>query len=540
MVFQIAHLHPVLFFWLIIWPLTFVVLFSFTLRAWRHQYADDFCARIGVLILMPLSSWMNIERDGLNTKTLIFTGTYYCIICIVLSLFWPLILLFLIALGCFRIGAKLYYIAKEECTPTTTSVLHHSDALPTTTNVDNNVYREWLNMEIQEEPTNANSSELGRFPYNNHYQLPVICVNHESISLYKLNEDSLCPICCCQLCCQTEHASMASSLLDTGEDKDACVTICDHVLHYGCLWEWMKRRETCPICRRRQLMSQCSLLRIHVINSDTVSHVIPSGTVSHVIPSYTVSHITSSNTDLICINGSANAIANIGRSSISSFRADIGRSLVLGASGLEEDSRDECQEATGENVDVNFESFYECESDHSTAIHGSQVSGCVDNICDRIYMNINSATYTDGSILTDCVTRTSTHSTTNIDGTTSTDGTTNTDGATSTDGSTTIYETISTDGATNTDEAISTCNSINIDGTTSVEDVTNVDRATSAYNSTNIDGATNTDGDTNVDGTTIIDFSTSSDNSTNSDGPTNSADFTNINMRLHIASETVA
>ena len=418
---------------------------------------------------MPLSSWMNIERDELNTKTLILIRTYYCIICIVLSLLWPLMLLFLIALGCFLIGAKVYNIAKVEFTPTihTRSVrdfqldFNESDASEEFLPIDlydsnqprmmplehdpvefsepfymyiNSMRRDLHHalggMRIYEGLDSTYSSEINT-NNSNQYQLPVICVDYKSRSVYKLNDKRLCPICLNEVCCQTQDAGVLSSSLDTGEDKDACVTICDHVLHYGCLWEWMKRRETCPICRREQQISQCSLLRVHATNTELVYKASP------------------------------NAISNFGSNS-----SDC--TIVLGASNLEEHSRDGSQEVTAVTF---YQLGCEYESDHSTETtrNGSQAWSHVNITHHRNLINTDGATGTDDD--------TSTNSSINIDG------------ATSTDSSISINDPISTDG------------SISIDWGTSADSSTSIDcMGTSSDGSTNIDCmGTSSDGPTGTE-----------------------------------------
>ncbi|RWS29620.1 uncharacterized protein B4U80_08351 [Leptotrombidium deliense] len=48
-----------------------------------------------------------------------------------------------------------------------------------------------------------------------------------------------------------ENEEECSICLDT-TDEDMCRTIrCDHWLHETCLMEWMKRNDSCPLCRSR-------------------------------------------------------------------------------------------------------------------------------------------------------------------------------------------------------------------------------------------------------------------------------------------------
>ena len=48
---------------------------------------------------------------------------------------------------------------------------------------------------------------------------------------------------------------------DNAMDNDPVATSCNHVLHHGCLNEWLKTNPSCPACRNMQSIRQCSILK---------------------------------------------------------------------------------------------------------------------------------------------------------------------------------------------------------------------------------------------------------------------------------------
>lgn len=53
---------------------------------------------------------------------------------------------------------------------------------------------------------------------------------------------------CCEESC-LEECSIC--LCDIENKKETSVTKCNHIFHKGCIKEWCKENNTCPICRRR-------------------------------------------------------------------------------------------------------------------------------------------------------------------------------------------------------------------------------------------------------------------------------------------------
>ena len=82
---------------------------------------------------------------------------------------------------------------------------------------------------------------------------------------YLLVEDSSeCPICLTRIYYQNK-SYMAFMSRDDPSDNEPCATSCDHVMHYGCLREWLNINPTCPVCRKRQSVKDCHVLRIETL-----------------------------------------------------------------------------------------------------------------------------------------------------------------------------------------------------------------------------------------------------------------------------------
>ena len=89
--------------------------------------------------------------------------------------------------------------------------------------------------------------------------LPVIYVQSTSNPTFILTTDSMCSICLTLVC--YSGAKNEAPDFDAASTNDACVTSCDHVMHYGCISEWLVINPTCPTCRRGLTIAMCVLLR---------------------------------------------------------------------------------------------------------------------------------------------------------------------------------------------------------------------------------------------------------------------------------------
>ena len=76
-----------------------------------------------------------------------------------------------------------------------------------------------------------------------------------------VEDSSECPICLTRIYYQNK-SYMASMSRDDPSDNEPCATSCDHVMHYGCLRDWLNTNPTCPVCRKRQSVKDCRVLRI--------------------------------------------------------------------------------------------------------------------------------------------------------------------------------------------------------------------------------------------------------------------------------------
>ena len=72
---------------------------------------------------------------------------------------------------------------------------------------------------------------------------------------------SECPICLTRIDYQNK-SYMAFMSRDAPSDNEPCATSCDHVMHYGCLRDWLNINPTCPVCRQTQRVKVCRVLRI--------------------------------------------------------------------------------------------------------------------------------------------------------------------------------------------------------------------------------------------------------------------------------------
>ena len=87
-------------------------------------------------------------------------------------------------------------------------------------------------------------------------------VKRNSKPQYLLVRDSSeCLICLTRIYYQNK-SYMASMSRDDPSDNEPCATSCDHVMHYGCLRDWLNINPTCPVCRQTQRVKDCHVLRI--------------------------------------------------------------------------------------------------------------------------------------------------------------------------------------------------------------------------------------------------------------------------------------
>ena len=100
------------------------------------------------------------------------------------------------------------------------------------------------------------------------HQLLIIYVDNSSKHIHRITDETMCTICLTPINFQDHDNSCPE--FDTANNDDPCATSCDHVLHYGCLWEWLMANPSCPTCRKSTI-KQCVLLRTigPIINTTT-------------------------------------------------------------------------------------------------------------------------------------------------------------------------------------------------------------------------------------------------------------------------------
>ena len=82
------------------------------------------------------------------------------------------------------------------------------------------------------------------------------------------NDDDTCPICLRRInSLNTNRMNKTEIKLKRALDHDPCLTLCNHVMHFKCLKDWLDLHQTCPICRNKQLMKQCKVFRYDTVES---------------------------------------------------------------------------------------------------------------------------------------------------------------------------------------------------------------------------------------------------------------------------------
>ena len=98
----------------------------------------------------------------------------------------------------------------------------------------------------------------------------IVYVTENSMQQYQLDKE--CPICLTRLNYQNTHRSCIAIMLhDAATGNEPCATSCHHVMHYGCLRDWLIRNPICPVCRQAQSVNKCRVLRIR--NDETVPRI---------------------------------------------------------------------------------------------------------------------------------------------------------------------------------------------------------------------------------------------------------------------------
>ena len=102
--------------------------------------------------------------------------------------------------------------------------------------------------------------------YINHKmkQQPIVYyVTENSIPQYQLDGDSPCPICFTVIDYRNTYQS-DGAIMSRGKASymEPCATSCHHVMHYGCLQDWLSRSPFCPVCRQTPRLKDCRVLRI--------------------------------------------------------------------------------------------------------------------------------------------------------------------------------------------------------------------------------------------------------------------------------------
>ena len=101
--------------------------------------------------------------------------------------------------------------------------------------------------------------------------LQIVYVGHgdDLETNHLLNRETACLICLAPMFyrdlqtmkCEEFNVYSSHPVFDTAKHDDSVVTSCGHVLHYGCLREWLRISPSCPACWNIQSVEQCSILR---------------------------------------------------------------------------------------------------------------------------------------------------------------------------------------------------------------------------------------------------------------------------------------
>ena len=74
------------------------------------------------------------------------------------------------------------------------------------------------------------------------------------------DDDNTCPICLRRInSLNTNRMNKTEIKLKRALDDELCVTLCNHVMHFKCLKNWLDLHQTCPICGSKQLVKQCKV-----------------------------------------------------------------------------------------------------------------------------------------------------------------------------------------------------------------------------------------------------------------------------------------
>ena len=108
---------------------------------------------------------------------------------------------------------------------------------------------------------------LGERSHAEMKKLQIVYITENSMPQYQLDGDSSCTICLSLI--SYRHQSDGSIIIrDVPSDNEPCATTCHHVMHCGCLRDWLIRNPICPVCRQTQSITACRVLRIR--NGETV------------------------------------------------------------------------------------------------------------------------------------------------------------------------------------------------------------------------------------------------------------------------------
>ena len=119
--------------------------------------------------------------------------------------------------------------------------------------------------------------KLKTISYKLSVELQVQLVDEKHLT--KLNDNNDCVICLKQINCSAYEKSHTTI---NPKDADACLATCDHILHFGCLFKWLSNKPTCPICRGKQTIEDCQILKSGAIKltaeqSHSSSQNVPDG-----------------------------------------------------------------------------------------------------------------------------------------------------------------------------------------------------------------------------------------------------------------------
>ena len=244
MAFEILNLHPAMFVWLLLSVIVFIVLLSAACYV----------------------TWKEI--------TVLYTLAIVAA-CVFVSFNWPLMVPFLVIAGCYKIygsikerqqfnaiRAELQFSSHQNVSQLQQIQARYLHDLANTVPGSNSEISELDQstlFSILDENLDYPPYLMNTVSERVQHQLPIIYVDDLSKQVHKITDESMCPICLTIIDFQ-DHGTNCPEF-DIANNDDPCATTCDHVLHYGCLWEWLMTNPSCPTCRKSQTIKQCVLLR---------------------------------------------------------------------------------------------------------------------------------------------------------------------------------------------------------------------------------------------------------------------------------------